>query len=183
MSRQITIRSRSGLKGPAHRSAWPAAAGREKPAHPYRGRRRGPRAVHRRHAGRHRKELFICGILITLITQKNWEFVGLFAVTAVARLTPAVSCRGVGVWRECDRPPGDGTTKNQMFAIGRFFVGRAAGPPSYTCRRATPSPETAGGAGVRWTPLPQAEAPTEPTGETPVMYCLRSKISRFYLNC
>ena len=23
-----------------------------------------------------------------------------------------------------------------------------------------------GGAGVRWTPLPQAEAPTEPTGET-----------------
>jgi len=22
------------------------------------------------------------------------------------------------------------------------------------------------GAGVRWTPLPQAEAPTEPTGET-----------------
>ena len=23
-----------------------------------------------------------------------------------------------------------------------------------------------GGAGVRWTPLPQAEAPTEPAGET-----------------
>ena len=30
------------------------------------------------------------------------------------------------------------------------------------------------GAGVRWTPLPQAEAPTEPTGETSGIYGISS---------
>ena len=31
------------------------------------------------------------------------------------------------------------------------------------------------GAGVRWTPLPQAEAPTEPAGETGLMNNIRSR--------
>ena len=34
------------------------------------------------------------------------------------------------------------------------------------------------GAGVRWTPLPQAEAPTEPTGETSVIYGTSSSTTK-----
>ena len=34
------------------------------------------------------------------------------------------------------------------------------------------------GAGVRWTPLPQAEAPTEPTGETSGIYSTSSSTTK-----
>ncbi len=35
------------------------------------------------------------------------------------------------------------------------------------------------GAGVRWTPLPQAEAPTEPTGETNVADVISKNTTKF----
>ena len=46
------------------------------------------------------------------------------------------------------------------------------------CKRSNPSPRKnvqtgTGGAGVRWTPLPKAEAPTEPAGETRIASSLK----------
>ena len=48
------------------------------------------------------------------------------------------------------------------------YVGHAAGPPSRTCRRATPSPDNGRGCGspVAISVAQAAEAPTEPGGET-----------------
>ena len=37
------------------------------------------------------------------------------------------------------------------------------------------------GAGVRWTPLPQAEAPTEPTGETVGIFDISVSIAKGYI--
>ncbi len=38
------------------------------------------------------------------------------------------------------------------------------------------------GAGVRWTPLPKAEAPTEPAGETGAMNNIRERVEDLILS-
>ena len=42
--------------------------------------------------------------------------------------------------------------------------------------------QMAWGAGVRWTPLPKAEAPTEPAGETGAMNNIRDRVNEIVLN-
>ena len=42
--------------------------------------------------------------------------------------------------------------------------------------------QMAWGAGVRWTPLPKAEAPTEPAGETGAMNNIRDRVNEIVMN-
>ena len=51
--------------------------------------------------------------------------------------------------------------------------------PGMTSRRNTALSEY-GGAGVRWTPLPKAEAPTEPAGETSGIFATSDSTKRLH---
>ena len=59
--------------------------------------------------------------------------------------------------------------KHQHKSFAQAFskaCGRHEVSPFRECRGKAPAGRFGGSAGVRWTPLPQAEAPTEPAGET-----------------